>query len=98
MSEGRVGVLNYAPERTNQRREGWQDDALCAQTEPELFHPLKGGSTRDAKRICNGTPKQPGCLVKAQCLAYALEHDIRDGIWGGLSTLERARIRKAAAA
>ena len=31
---------------------GWQTDALCAQTDPEAFFPEKGGSTRDAKRIC----------------------------------------------
>ena len=30
----------------------WQTDALCAQTDPEAFFPEKGGSTRDAKRIC----------------------------------------------
>jgi WhiB family redox-sensing transcriptional regulator len=39
----------------------WQADALCAQTDPEAFFPEKGGSTRDAKRIC------AGCDVKAQC-------------------------------
>ena len=30
----------------------WQGDALCAQTDPEAFFPEKGGSTREAKRIC----------------------------------------------
>ena len=29
---------------------GWQDRALCAQTDPEAFFPEKGGSTREAKR------------------------------------------------
>ena len=32
----------------------WQHDALCAQTDPEAFFPEKGGSTREAKRICTG--------------------------------------------
>lgn len=32
----------------------WQDRALCAQTDPEAFFPEKGGSTREAKRICQG--------------------------------------------
>ena len=31
---------------------GWQTDALCAQTDPEAFFPEKGGSTRDAKKVC----------------------------------------------
>lgn len=69
---------------------GWQTDALCAQTDPEAFFPEKGGSTRDAKKVC-GT-----CNVKAQCLEYALANDERFGIWGGLSERERRRLRKRA--
>ena len=68
----------------------WQDRALCAQTDPEAFFPEKGGSTREAKRIC------VGCEVKAECLTYALMHDERFGIWGGLSERERRRLKKAA--
>lgn len=68
----------------------WQVDALCAQTDPEAFFPEKGGSTRDAKRICDS------CNVRAQCLQFALEHDERFGIWGGLSERERRRLRKRA--
>ena len=30
---------------------GWQDRALCAQTDPEAFFPEKGGSTREAKKV-----------------------------------------------
>lgn len=68
----------------------WQADALCAQTDPEAFFPEKGGSTRDAKRICES------CEVRAECLEYALEHDERFGIWGGLSERERRKLRKRA--
>lgn len=68
--------------------EGWQERALCAQTDPEAFFPEKGGSTREAKRICSG------CEVKAECLDYALAHDERFGIWGGLSERERRRLRR----
>ena len=28
---------------------GWQERALCAQTDPEAFFPEKGGSTRELK-------------------------------------------------
>jgi WhiB family redox-sensing transcriptional regulator len=69
---------------------GWQTDALCAQTDPEAFFPEKGGSTRDAKKVCGA------CNVKAQCLEYALANDERFGIWGGLSERERRRLRKRA--
>lgn len=67
----------------------WQDRALCAETDPEAFFPEKGGSTREAKRICLG------CEVKDECLEYALAHDERFGIWGGLSERERRRLKRA---
>jgi WhiB family transcriptional regulator, redox-sensing transcriptional regulator len=68
---------------------GWQDQALCAQTDPEAFFPEKGGSTREAKRVCRS------CEVRAECLEYALENDERFGIWGGLSERERRRIKRS---
>ena len=68
----------------------WQERALCAQTDPEAFFPEKGGSTREAKRICLG------CEVRAECLEYALQHDERFGIWGGLSERERRKLKKRA--
>jgi WhiB family redox-sensing transcriptional regulator len=68
----------------------WQDEALCAQTDPEAFFPEKGGSTREAKRIC------VGCEVKQECLEYALMQDERFGIWGGLSERERRRLKRKA--
>ncbi|WP_094770392.1 WhiB family transcriptional regulator [Microbacterium gorillae] len=68
----------------------WQADALCAQTDPEAFFPEKGGSTRDAKRIC-GT-----CDVRGECLQYALQNDERFGIWGGLSERERRKLKRRA--
>ena len=68
----------------------WQENALCAQTDPEAFFPEKGGSTREAKRICSG------CEVRAECLEYALANDERFGIWGGLSERERRRVKKQA--
>jgi WhiB family redox-sensing transcriptional regulator len=70
----------------------WQDRALCAQTDPEAFFPEKGGSTREAKRVCRG------CVVKAECLDYALETDQGFGIWGGFSERERRRLKRGAIA
>jgi len=69
---------------------GWQERALCAQTDPEAFFPEKGGSTREAKKVCSG------CEVRAECLDYALENDERFGIWGGLSERERRKLKRRA--
>jgi hypothetical protein len=66
--------------------ETWELDAICSQTDPEIFFPEKGGSTREAKHICSR------CPVRAECLEYALLHQERFGIWGGLSERERRSI------
>jgi len=65
----------------------WVADGLCAETDPEAFYPEKGGSAREAKRVCTH------CTVRAECLSYALAHDERFGVWGGLSERERRRMR-----
>ncbi|HVT20624.1 MAG TPA: WhiB family transcriptional regulator, partial [Mycobacteriales bacterium] len=33
--------------------------------------------------------------VRGECLSYALAHDERFGIWGGLSERERRRLKRA---
>lgn len=69
----------------------WQERALCAQTDPEAFFPEKGGSTREAKRVCLS------CDVRGECLESALANDERFGIWGGLSERERRRLKRRSA-
>jgi WhiB family redox-sensing transcriptional regulator len=82
------GVPEYYDDSQETLEDQWQERALCAQTDPEAFFPEKGGSTREAKRICLG------CEVRDECLDYALAHDERFGIWGGLSERERRRIKR----
>lgn len=86
----RLGVSGAYSDGEDTNPLAWQADAICAQTDPEAFFPEKGGSTRDAKRICSG------CDVKQQCLEYALANDERFGIWGGLSERERRKLKKRA--
>jgi WhiB family redox-sensing transcriptional regulator len=64
----------------------WRDQALCAETDPEIFFPVKGGSDSAAKLVCRR------CEVRAECLEYALATDQRNGIWGGHGTRERDRL------
>ena len=86
----RLGVPGGRPTVGDDNPLAWQTDSLCAQTDPEAFFPEKGGSTRDAKKICTS------CEVRSQCLEYALNNDERFGIWGGLSERERRKLRKRA--
>lgn len=68
----------------------WHEAALCAQTDPEAFFPEKGGSTREAKKVCQS------CEVRRECLEYALANDERFGIWGGMSERERRKLKRRA--
>ena len=70
---------------------GWQDRALCAETDPDAFFPEKGGGVRAPKKVCRA------CPVQAECLEYALETNQGFGIWGGLSERERRRLKRSAA-
>ena len=78
------------PDALDSGEAGWQDRALCAQTDPEAFFPEKGGSTREAKKVCLT------CEVRDDCLEAALMNDERFGIWGGLSERERRKLKKRA--
>lgn len=62
----------------------WAEQALCAQTDPELFFPDKGRSVNPAKRVC------AQCPVTAPCLEFGLH--MREGVWGGLSERERRAV------
>lgn len=64
--------------------EGWRHDALCAQTDPEIFFPEKGTPARAALLVC------AGCPVRAACLADALaRRDVAFGVLGGLTSRQR---------
>lgn len=58
-------------------------EALCAQVDPELFFPTKGGSTKTAKGLC------ASCADLEVCREYAIPRPDEDGIWGGTAPLER---------
>jgi WhiB family redox-sensing transcriptional regulator len=67
------------------------EQGACKGNKHVDFFPTNGHFllTRPAKEICNA------CPVMLDCLAYALEHRIDHGVWGGTDEAERRRIRKA---
>ena len=70
----------------------FRERALCAETDPELFFPEKGGSPRRPKSVCNGDADREPCPARDECLAWALKN-AEAGVWGGLSERERQRLR-----
>lgn len=67
----------------------WRREAACLMTEaPETFFPSDGVGVEVAKRIC------ANCVVRTECLEYALANHIDHGVWGGTSERERRRIMR----
>lgn len=67
------------------------DNAICNETDPELFfpsHPANQSNIKMALAICKR------CPVQHECLTYALENRISDGIWGGATPPMRQSIRR----
>jgi WhiB family redox-sensing transcriptional regulator len=67
----------------------WQARGNCLGLDPDLFFPERGESAAEAKAVC------ASCMVRTECLEFALEHKERFGVWGGLSEYERRRLRGA---
>jgi WhiB family redox-sensing transcriptional regulator len=66
----------------------WRVMANCRGMDPELFFPVRGEDTRPIKAIC------AECIVRTDCLDFALAMGEKHGIWGGKAERERVRIRK----
>jgi WhiB family redox-sensing transcriptional regulator len=66
----------------------WMKHGHCAETDPEAFFPELGERSEPAKRICEG------CPVINLCREYALDNDIRFGVWGGWSEKQRIAERR----
>jgi len=71
----------------------WMSDAICAQTDPDLFFPEGSGqNTNKAKALCATCPVRTECGEHAQRLEGDLSHGLRHGAWGGMSAVQRANL------
>ncbi|SIN11898.1 WhiB family transcriptional regulator [Mycobacteroides abscessus subsp. abscessus] len=75
--------------------EPWTEQALCPETDPELFYPTPGSPGRTmakaAKAIC------ARCPVAAECLEYAFRANEEYGIFGGVTAHERMVMKRGRA-
>lgn len=55
----------------------WQSQAVCAETDPDVFFPETFPEARAALKIC-GT-----CPVRKECAALRAEEKATHGVWGG---------------
>jgi len=61
----------------------WRTWAACRGLPFEIFFPLRGESTKDAKSICSN------CIVQLECLEDAIKRREPAGVRAGLSTRDR---------
>jgi len=68
----------------------WAVGALCV-GQTDTMYPEDRHATA-AKALCRE------CPCRVPCLEHALKHNEKDGVWGGTTRDDRARIRKRRAA
>ncbi len=68
------------------------EHAACVDADPERWFPGPNTPLRDIAAVVGA-----GCPVRIECLALALQHGERYGIWGGVTAEgRRARARRDA--
>lgn len=76
-------VLPYAP---------WMKYGACRNLPNGIFYPDNDAGNNyasSARAICNS------CLHQLDCLNYALDNKIDDGVWGGTTREERRKMQRA---
>jgi WhiB family redox-sensing transcriptional regulator len=66
----------------------WKMAAACRGLDPNMFFPTAESDAEMAIRVC------AKCVVKSECLEYALVTNEQYGIWGGTTEDERRKLRK----
>jgi WhiB family redox-sensing transcriptional regulator len=75
-------------EAVEAEKPAWKAKGNCVGVDPDLFFPSRGETADPAKRVCQG------CVVRDECLEFAMSNGEKFGIWGGLSERERRRLRR----
>jgi hypothetical protein len=95
-SELRDGIVSVGGYQTTAedlldllRGPAWRADALCKEYPDLAWFGKTDRSAKPAKAVCSA------CLVRDECLAYAMADPTLDGIWGGLTRRERGQLRHA---
>ena len=86
-----LAALPWAPEHhilaELLNRPPWIRDALCRERPSLHFIPDRGEPTAPLRAVCGA------CLVRSECLTYALADEDLAGVWGGTTAQERRTLR-----
>jgi WhiB family redox-sensing transcriptional regulator len=70
------------------RDDTWQTRGECNGVPQSVMFPERGESHKRALSYC------AVCEVRTQCLDYAMDNNIKHGVWGGKSERQRRAIRR----
>lgn len=70
------------------RRPNWQEVARCRGETELFFNEGSPHAIAEAKMLCSK------CKVRLLCFKFALNND-EVGVWGGTTTMERQRLKRA---
>jgi WhiB family transcriptional regulator, redox-sensing transcriptional regulator len=73
----------------------WQDLAACHTSSLDLLFGSDGETAESRKRRETQAIQQlcAQCPVRTDCLGYAIDSNVKDGVWGGMGEDERAAYR-----
>ena len=76
----------YRKDESPQPADEFFADASCKGVDTVVFFPVSDTFAGEAKAIC------AECPVAEKCLDYAIATHQSDGVWGGLTAVERHRL------
>lgn len=85
-------LTNYLRLEYDKSDPSWKEFGLCKEVDPELFFSEDDRTYtgyHEAKKLCLA------CDVRAECLKYAMDNNEIYGIWGGLTPLQRKKLRRS---
>ena len=71
----------------------WWRSAACRSADPDLFFPVSA-SGRSLEQVERAKAVCRRCIVRRQCLQYAVNTEEPHGIWGGMTEDERRRVTR----
>ena len=88
--EGGVQMVMPLEEQVWEPEHEWRDDSACSGADSDVFFPPGEDESlaMQAKKIC------ALCPVQEKCLQYALATNQTEGVWGGMSSGDRRRLRR----
>lgn len=82
--DGQYAFLSLPVLRDHDSDWKWQDSSMCQRfPDMDFFNVQSTSNVTKCKIVCDA------CVVKPQCLDFALRNMIADGLWGGLTPRER---------